>query len=75
MTGSSGHPRFEYGDARVRTREPKSPAADLSALLGCRRPNRRDGSARHIQMASAVSARGFIGAFADQGSMTRRRRP
>src|SRR5215467_11325440 len=31
---------------------PASVAADLSALLGCRRPRRGDGSARHIQMAA-----------------------
>jgi len=36
----------------MRAREARSPAADLSALLGCLRPRRRDGSARHIQMAA-----------------------
>jgi len=55
---------------RAHAREAKCPAADLSAYRGSRR---RDDSARHIQMAGAVSARGFIGALADQGSMTGRR--
>ena len=38
--------------AQTRGKEVKFPAADLSAFLGCRRPRRRDGSARHIQIAA-----------------------